>query len=679
MASRNVDGSLGEYIQQEAASELRQDRSSVLSGWCDAGHRAIARDDYDRVLAITATRLLPELDTVPSRVREYNAEIEALDAELTFDGPLVRRALVATESVRSSDADRLTAAVRQAIHNTDETVERLFKSTFAVLVADGLVDGDATSEVPAYEYEHQVGVRYYSPTSSGSGDLEMIDPDGDLKATLFTGGQGSGKSTALETLAEDRLAHGHKLIDLVDFLKAENATRDIPSQDDDLIDIREQMGLDTGFGDFDPPKMEIRVPLTPDLADQSVPYDTEAEEFVVKPFVVPASELTYRQLVMVLPHVTKTHQQHLQAAHQILSNGDEDWTLADMAEVVREETNAGDTLSDRIERSLETVQEKSFIRDTNAPDEMILDWPEMMADTDTATAFTFFPLSERSDRLLMASYLLDSLYDERRTLLRQMDLHKYPPLTVAIRELHEIVPRGKAEQEAEATIEGYMIDTMSELIALVRHADMELLCDTQKFKQQLSPDVSGLFHRIFAFGGQRPDIKKVFSTRLGSTDANDYAPTVAKYDPGKCALISGDGFRMPIQMAPPRSHHLDAKEDGNGLGFRVRHRDDEELRDAPWSADIPGRLQFDDLPDGPIAGFVRAHLKRTHDADDIVLKDDISQAYSEWSDLHDEPPKQHKKIHEWISQNTDLEDMRTKRHDRGDKRKMAYKAAKLTF
>jgi len=677
MAQAHDRRSLGEYIQSETETELRRDRTEVLSDWCGDCHRALVRDDYDRVLDITATRLLPELNIQPAKIRRHARRVSDHDADLTFNAPLARRALTAAEAYEPEG--QLTDVLREILTDSSDGAEELFQSVYALLVVEGIVDGDATSKVPAYEYEHQVGVRYYSPTSNGSSDLEMIDDDGDLKATLFTGGQGSGKSTALETVTEDRLARGHKLIDLVDFLKAENATRDIESQDEEMRDIREEMGLDTGFGEFEPPKMEIRVPLTPDLAEQQVPYDTEAEDYVVKPFVVPASELTYRQLVMILPHVTKTHEQHLQAAHQMLSNSDEDWTLADMAQTVREETNAGETLSDRIERSLETVQKKSFIRDRKAPDEMILDWPEMFSDTDTATAFTFFPLSERSDRLLMASYLLDSLYDERRRLLRRMELHKYPSLTVAIRELHEIVPRGKAQQEAESTIEGYMIDTMSELIALVRHADMELLCDTQKFKQQLSPDVSGLFHRIFAFGGQRPDIKKVFSTRLGSSDANDHAPTVAKFDPGKCALISGDGFRMPIQMAPPRSHHLDAKEDGNGLGFRVRHIESEELRDAPWSADIPGRLAFDDLPDGPIAGFVRAHLDRTHDADDKVLKDEVTQAYSEWSALHDEPPKQHKKIHSWIKNNTDIKDGETRKHDYQTEKKACYKGVKITL
>lgn len=552
-----------------------------------------------------------------------------------------------------------------------------FDACEAIVRHEGIIRTDSRDGVPATEYEHQVGERYYSPETHVRQDASLIEPDDEMQATLFTGGQGSGKSTAIETVVEDRVAHGHKVIDLIDFLKAENVMYDVPAQNESLRAAREEMGLDTGFNAVEAgfewlfgdgqledaylgPDVEIRVPLTPDLAEMDLPYDTAAGEFVVKPFAVPAADLSYRQLVMILPHVTKTHEQHLRAAYQTLDQRDADWTLADMAEAVREDTNAGDALSNRIERSLETVQNKAFIRDEQVDDDLLLDWESLMADADTVTAFTMFSLAEKADRLLLASYLLDSLYDARKELLRDYKLHAYPPLTTVIRELHQIIPRSKSEQDAEATIEGYMVGTMSELIALVRHANMELLCDTQKFKQQLSPDVSKLFTRIFAFSGQKPDIKKVFRTRVDDTDP---AEKVSQYDdPGRCALVSDDGYALPIQFAPPRCHHLDARRDGNGLRFRVDHpARSETFREAPWDASIPPRLEFDDVPASPIRDFVYESIRETGNANDFVRKAAVADAYQKWSEENDEPSRSPREVKSWIASNMEWDDGKTRR------------------
>ena len=670
----------GDYVTKQARQDRRSDIRQGLTTAADAGHRALAAGNAERAATIADDVLLPHIETAPAYVWELDRA--AADVEgLAIDRALLKRGLRRVPDGASSGTDPGGEGPRWWLQLPANRQAALFRSAYAALVVEGTLDGDATTAVPAWEYNHQVGERYYSPTSSGTDDLEMIDPEGDLKATLFTGGQGSGKSTARKTVAEDRVACGHKLIDLLDMLKAENATYDIPAQADWQQDVREEMDLDVGFGDaYQPPKAEVLAPLTPELAETELPYDTDDGEFVVKPFIIPASDLTYRQLVMVLPHVTKTQENHLQAAHQILTQRTDDWTLRDVAVTIREDTNAGDTVADRIERALETAQDKAFIQDEQVDDDLILDWSDIMADTDTITSFTMSPLAEKSDRLLLASYLLDSLFQARRRLITTYQLHEYPTLTVSMGEIHQIVPRQKSEQDAESTIQSYMIDTMSELIALARHANMGLLCDTQKFHRQLSPDVSGLFHRIFAFGGHKPDIKKVFSTRVGSAEAREQGPKVAGYDDGRCALVSGDGYSMPIQMAPPRSHHLDAKTDGNGLGFRTRHLKREEHREAPWNASVPARLRFDDTPDSPVVRFWEAYVQKSDDPDAVLLKEDLTEAYHKWSDLHDEPKKTHKDLHGHINRALDPEDGTTRRHDDPDVRQKAcYKGYKCTF
>ena len=671
----------GIHVAQDRSRSRTDAGRQSIQRWCDIGHEALAAQEWATLHAICDAELLPRIETAP-RVLRATARL-AEEADRPFDGQALRQYAQHCDGTAHVDANPGVDADETTLQNVESGVTSVpvseavltaaFRSIYTLLAVAGRVDTQAETAVPAVEYEHQVGERYYRALSPGSRRAKLIDRDGDLEATLFTGGQGSGKSTSVETIVEDRIARGHKIIDLMDFTKAENTMYDVPPRDIDLQQVRAEMGLDVGFQEYDPPKVEVRVPLTPDIEDMQLPYDTEREEWVVKPFAVAASDLSYRQLVMVLPHVTKTQEQHLRAAYQTLDQSRDDWTLADLATVVREETNAGDSIADRIERSLETAQNKGFVRDQQVSDEYHLDWQAMMQDTDTATAFSLFPITEQSDKLLLASYLLDGMYEARNDLLRSFSLHDYPTVTCVIRELHQIVPSSKSPQEAEATIENYMVDTMSELIALVRHADIELLCDTQKFKQQLSDDVAKLFTRIFAFGGQRPDIKKVFQTRIGSSTANEQAPKVAKYGNGKCAMVSGDGYSMPIQMAPPRMHHLDAKTDGNGLRFRSEHPTlDEELREAPWDASIPPRLRFDNVDPSPIAEFWYECVRQTQNGEGWVLRGAMHEAYIEWAEANDKPPKSHDDVNSYIKDNFYDDIGRTTKHDRGDGQKRCY-------
>lgn len=637
MSSRNENANRGQYIREQHAKQLVRQAESQLETACEAAEEAFAENDYERVRELLVEFILPAFDI--DRFEFPEIARDATQNGQTWNVGAVQM-LARCEScheLRSLDHD---------------TLESGFRSITTALSLAGRIDGEATTTVPAYEYQHQVGERYYRPLSAGSDELEMANT-GDWEATLLTGGQGSGKTASRFTITEDRIANGHKVVDLVDMFKAENAMYDIESRNDTLDRIRADAGADVGFEDYDPPEIEILLPLTHELADSSVPYDTDAEAFTAKPFVIPASELTYRQLVMLLPHTTKTQENYLRSAHQILTERDGDWTLRDVAETVRKHTNASEAVADRIGRALETAQSKSFIRDEES--EHCLDWQRIMANPGTVTSFSVYMLREKSDKLAITSWLLDSLYQARLDLLRQHAVEDYPPLTVNIGEAHKVAPRQKAEQDAEATIEGDMIDTFSELIALMRHVNMEIIADTQKFKQQLSSSVSSLFHRVFAFAGQKPDIKKVFRTRVDDTNP---AETVATFAPGKCALVSGDGYSMPIQMLPPRMHHLDAKHDGDGLGARARYLDHEELRKAPWESTIPPRLRFSDMERGPVAEFIYQHVEKTGSNDDLVVKQELTDLFNHWylNEYGGEAEQAHNSVCKLIKRKTDIED-----------------------
>ncbi len=115
----------------------------------------------------------------------------------------------------------------------------------------------------------------------------------------------------------------------------------------------------------------------------------------MRPFTIPASDLTFRQLVMLLHNTTPTQENHLRSAHQKLVNSGRDWTLKDVADTVRNKTGAGDSVCDRIETALETAQGKSFIRDKEC--EYQLDWSDIMQNEDVITSFTVHTIREPSD------------------------------------------------------------------------------------------------------------------------------------------------------------------------------------------------------------------------------------------------------------------------------------------
>jgi len=584
------------YADDQRQRRLTEKRQTIQE-FVDDGSRAVADGNWLEVALIVRDVILPELDVRTADLPQYKRALRGTGREWT---PGALRQF-------SRQADRIIEGLQtnSASRSQAQLLSSAFNTAVSAAAVDGLIDADLVADVPAWEYEHQVGVRHYSPTSSAQKEPQLIDPDPDaeLKATLVTGGQGSGKSTFVETLVEDRMDRGHVIVDLLDFVKSENAMYDVEQRQDVLNEIREDMGLDVGFEDHDPPSVEVYAPLTDGLASSQVPFDTESENYVVKPFTIPASELTYRQLVMLLPHSTRTQENYLKSAHQKLSQTGEDWTLRDIARVVRNETNAGETVADRIERALQTAQETGYIRDQD--DDHTLDWSEVASDPSTIASFTIHMVRESADQKVIASYLLDSLYEYRKGLIQQRKLHESRTLTVVMRELHKIVPRSKSEQDSVATIESYMIDTMADLLALTRHVDMEIIADTQKFKQQLSPDVSGMFHRVFAFSGQKPDVREVFKTRVDDTGP---AETVSQFDPGECAMVSGSGYVMPISTAPPRSHHLDTGGDGDGLSARVDFLEHEEFADAPWSSTVPAHLAFSDETNNP------AEIKNYFDA-----------------------------------------------------------------
>lgn len=626
-----------EYQQQRAFRSLRHDHSDAVSEAVDTLQAAVTEHD-DETFRRSADAVLNLLEINEEYIYQHGDVCQ--DSFLEWDSDAVLTYL------NAPDRDALLERVSREFKRV------LAESLTAVAVARGTVNAIVETEQPAYEYATRVGTRYVRATSKIGGELQLIDPGDDLKATLLTGGQGAGKSTALASLVEDRIERGHAIVDLVDFHKAENAMYDVEGESNSpLQKIRASHGLDTGFGgDYEPPEVSILAPLTHHLEDSRIPLDKETGEPVVEAFAIPASDLTFRQLVMLMPHSTTTQQKHVKAAHQYLEQTGKDWTLYDFAQIVRDKTNAGDKIAESIERSLKTVQQKSFVRDKES--EFVLDWDELMQRERHVSAFTVHMIRERSDKLAVLSYLIDSLYDARQKLIRRRILDEYPPLTAVMRELHTIAPRTKSEQDAEKTTEGYMIDTLADLLALMRHVNMDILADTQKFYRQLSPRVSGLFHRVYCFKGQKRDIREVFNTRVDDTGPVE---DIAQYPKGQCALVNQQGATYPIAMSPPRHHHLDAKADGDGLSYRTKVIESEVLRESPYNASIPPRLRFRGRYD-PRVGFWDEFVVETNHPKDYIVKTKLTDAYNEWAKRNDYETYTHNAFCSWVKRARGIED-----------------------
>ncbi len=255
------------YFEDDQRQRRLDAKRATIREWVDQGSRAVADGNWLQVGLIFRDVLVPELEITRRDYPRYNHALRNTDETWAPD---------ALQTV-SKHIDRYLTAAHQG-NLTRKQAHRLtnaFESAVSIAAVDGLIDSTLVSEVPAWEYEHQVGVRHYSPTSSADKEPQLIDPDPDaeLKATLVTGGQGSGKSTFVETLVEDRMARGHVVVDLLDFVKSENAMYDIEQRQEVLSEIREEMGLDLGFEAHDPPSVEVYAPLTDGLASSKVPFD----------------------------------------------------------------------------------------------------------------------------------------------------------------------------------------------------------------------------------------------------------------------------------------------------------------------------------------------------------------------------------------------------------------------
>lgn len=479
-------------------------------------------------------------------------------------------------------------------------------------------------------------------TSQASGALK----------TLFCGGTGQGKSAGVETEAESfyraNFEEGtdYKLIDLVGLRDGENWFYDVPQNDDALRSARAKMGLPECFtesDDLEDPSVEILAPLTPELADRELPYDTEDEEFVVRPFTVPAVDIEKPLLVsMIAAKLTPQQESIIRSAYDDTDRHNDDWSLRDLATTIKQQEELSPSKVEPIVATLRQLQAQGFIRTRDDPH--TLDLRRIFEDKDTITVFTQAFIDGMIGRLLAFGYLA---YDIATT---REQMHGVPECVLLMRELWKVAPhkQRQAFDTRAASLQEMIGQMLSDLFRENRHAGVHLLADTQQPSDLLKP-VREMFNRYVVFSTNKDTAEDIYSW-TSSDDWTSFYRTL-NMQSGQASVVgmvepavtrSRIEFVGPVQYAPPSHHHRMERKDSTGWHARAKYLEGEELRkpaamQPDWveNRTPAGELEIDE-PNGrdeaadPELKPVHAFAERCLEVgtDDALVKDDLATAFN---------------------------------------------------
>lgn len=647
---------VSDHFKQQQKKRDKEVRKQVVRETIEECSRALTRSD-ERYYLFVAHRC--ETVLVPILIGDHRSRhiFHHLDKELAGQPGWHFRAALKAFNENLVEGAKELFEYRKLPPRTFESgmhlVEEAFESLVTIAEWRGYIQSDMTDEAAVKGHKLTVG-RILEPWERDSPDLiHAVDPQGHPPVSVIQGLPGFGKSTAIETEVEDRYASGKKIIDVVDLTELENGLYDVPQGQDNLRDIRGDFGLPVDFTETDEyprPRMEVLCPLTPGLAEADVPFHTDTDETVVRPFTIPAAEIPRKALNMMLSHLTDVQQTYLDRAYQSVSQQD-DWSLHDLSDAVLA-TDAQDGVKRRIYNTLASLQELGFIRTKEC--EYALDWEEIFRDAGTITVFTQSTVEDGAHKFMVLSYLIHSLYHERQ------QYHNLPPLAAVFRELHHVAPndRTSRQDDREREIQRGMVAAFQELCSMHRHENVEVLADTQQVMGQINKRAREHVERVVTFRSQMGTLKPLFKDMVGlDGDRFEHMKTIARdFDTGQAAIIGYTGtsrsLEMPVEFAPPMSHHLDATSPyDDGWIARVRilqERDDlsdEELRPAPWDATLPEELEFEPLSvkegrdKGPVERFADECLQEQSNGE-IVFDElyETLEAFADEKDIDEELP-----------------------------------------
>lgn len=527
-----------------------------------------------------------------------------------------------------------------------QVVRGAFESLEAIAEEDGVIKGSLKDAAEARGYATQLGVHLSGYDLDLGDPVNLVDthPEQYLK-TLHFGGTNAGKSTGVDTEVWDEYKRDDTVVvDIGDLVQGENYTYDVPQKQDILREARQEIMGHPDFGDDDPPNIKIWVPLTPGLAHEELPYDTEDDRFEVRPFTVPASDMGEEILIkLILSQLTPTEETTVRNLVAEFNRNHDDWTIPDLTKRVRDGEELGEEKQARVVGVLSYLHDTGFIRSHDC--QHTIDWQEIYHDTDAIHVFSGQYFDRLSDKLALVAYLLHAATDKRQGLASTA-----PDMTLVMRELWRLAPHGRrqAGDSRAAALQEAIADTLAAVMREGRHYTTSLIADVQHPKD-LHIAVRELFNRFVIYDTGRSTLKEVFdwtgqagweSCFHSLTKRAGEATIVGQTDVAKNR--KGISYIGPVRLAPPPFHHFSVSSDGSGDEARANYLDHVELRvpaeedGVEWvdDAEIPDDLEMDDsdaVERSPYEEFVYAAIEFTGDRDNHAFNEDVRDAYRQFA------------------------------------------------
>lgn len=579
----------GEQIQTDIQKRERKYRARRIDEAVQRAYEHLYDGEFRRLVTLMRDILTRDMGVTRHTLRDHAETVLESAAELHWNHEAVRRfvenpdryletELNSTERNGSGQLYLRAAGMTDPRERQRDTVVEAFHSLESLAVARGWVSNSVTNWAPARGYALQMGTWYQPPRDDMPFDIQLVNPGDSEEVTVAMGKPGRGKGVWGHTETEDRAAAGRKIIDLVDFDECEGGTLDIPNANPILREAREDMGLPPDFTEhpeYEPPNVEIMVPLTDGLADRHIPYYGDGPtDTVVRPFTVPASRLSKRALKrFISAELTPTQVNVFESAYDEIQRSRDDWNLHELIMAVERHRglHGNQGAVDRVMRAIRRVQSKGWIRDKDDPH--CIDWGRILTDTDTATVFTASLMEDTDEaaKYLFHSYVIYGFRTELKRLKAlpssERDGWKHvPKMTGLARELHKIAPNAvtAADDPTIRDIQEAMTSDFRDLTAMHRHEGVELICDTQNFIGEIKKRGRKNFNRAALFQVDFSDAKEMFQEMAGELREKYPKRVTQRFGVGECAVLGRVGtnrsFEMTVAVAPPMSHHFDPDE-----------------------------------------------------------------------------------------------------------------------
>jgi hypothetical protein len=607
-----------DYLQSSARSDHEREERYQLREALKDGHKWLVQNDYERLAAVVRA-------AYDALVGDYSPRGFREAAQAAGDREYHARA------VRDVVQGELQTTPRNANPGgrTAETITQAFHSAVSLAMSRGLLQTQVTRRADALGYNIKVGEHLQAAEMDFGDTVSAVTRELGALKSFYTGGTAGGKSSGAARQFEDyyrgSVERGEdvKCIDPAG-LSAENiAAYDLPQMQDDLRRIRDDQELPEDWREIDgyTPQAEYLVPLTPDLDDYPLPYDTVEQEWVCRPFTIPASALSEELLVAVLQaRVSPKEENIIRETYQTVKREIDDFALADLAEEIKGRDDLSESNKKSAYRVLRNLQDKGFIR-TQA-DEHCLDWERLFRSTDVITAFNQTVLRDDLGRLLVIAYLLEEIWAKR---IRAND--DYPRLAIWLRELWEIVPHDRRKRDRpkpEQAVIDRIRNVLTAIMRKLRDINTYLLADTQE-PMDCHKSIRERFNRYIIYSGTTTGtLKEMFE--WAGVDGHKSMQRTMMNRAGHAGIINGcepavsssDLYGIsPVHLTPPSWNHHDKDEGTNAWDKRVQYTrevdclDREKLDIVDWDTGIPAELQIDaveteDTPDvdmTPVVAF----------------------------------------------------------------------------